>query len=48
MSQQAYSILEKRPQRASFERLFAVLATLDVEVVLREKVPHVELKPGEW
>ena len=37
VSQQALSLLEASPHRASFERLLSVLASLDVEVILREK-----------
>jgi len=37
VTQQALSLLEAAPHRASFERLFAVCAVLGVEIVLRDK-----------
>ncbi len=37
VTQQALSLLEAAPHRASFERLLLVCAALGVEVVLRDK-----------
>lgn len=37
VTQQALSLLEAAPHRASFERLLALCASLEVEVVLRDK-----------
>lgn len=37
VTQQALSLLEAAPHRASFERLLSVCAALGVEVVLRDK-----------
>jgi HTH-type transcriptional regulator/antitoxin HipB len=48
VSQQALSALESKPHRASFERLFAYLSALDVELVLREKKLESQADPREW
>jgi len=48
VTQQALSALESKPHRASFERLLAYLAALDVEVVLREKNTEPQNNQGEW
>lgn len=48
VSQQALSALESKPHRASFERLLAYLAALDVEIVLRNKESDPQGAPGEW
>ena len=37
VTQQALSLLEAAPHRAGFERLLALCASLEVEVVLRDK-----------
>lgn len=38
LSQRLVSALERRPHRASFERVLRLLAALDVEVVLRDRL----------
>lgn len=48
ISQQAYSLLENAPQRASFERLLRVCSTLGIEVVLREKRKSLPVEQREW
>jgi len=48
VTQQAYSLLESAPERASFERVLSVLATLGVEVILREKESSTGQEPKEW
>jgi len=48
VTQQAYSLLESAPERASFERILSVLSTLGVEVILREKQNSANQAPREW
>lgn len=48
VTQQALSLLEAAPHRASFERLLSVLAALDVEIVLREKQSPQDPAPDQW
>jgi len=48
VTQQALSLLEGAPHRASFERVLSYLATLGVEVVLREKEEVATQGPSQW
>lgn len=48
VTQQALSVLESKPYRASFERLMFHLSALDVEIVLREKQSGPPVNPVEW
>jgi HTH-type transcriptional regulator / antitoxin HipB len=48
VTQQALSLLESSPHRASFERLMAVFMALGVEIVLRDKDPQDAATPDGW
>jgi HTH-type transcriptional regulator/antitoxin HipB len=48
VTQQALSLLEGAPQRASVERLIEVLSVLGVEVILRENESPGTTPSGEW
>lgn len=48
VTQQALSLLESAPHRASLARLLSVFAALNVEIVLREKGSGSVSGPGEW
>lgn len=48
VTQQAVSLLEAAPHRASFERLLAVCGALDIEIVLRDKRARQVTTTDEW
>lgn len=48
VTQQAYSLLESGPERASFQRLLSVFSSLGVEVILREKQSSESQVSTEW
>ncbi|MDA3949217.1 MAG: helix-turn-helix transcriptional regulator [Spirochaeta sp.] len=48
VTQQALSLLETAPHRASFERLLAVCAALDVEIVFRDRRLQQVAANGGW
>lgn len=48
ITQQALSALERDPENASFSRLLQLLATLDVEILLRDRNDAAHSPPGTW
>lgn len=43
MSQQSYQVLESRPHRATVERLYRVLALLEIKLQLLDNAPSAQI-----